>query len=146
MQDPASAAGREEAAGGDSPAALADLLTRFGKAYFKADAVQLALCVTADFEWRQHEGPGVQGAVIRCVEAVCAEILRRKAQWREVRYSDFENHFAPGLIVSTFEVAGIDEGGAAFRVRAVDLYPVREGRIARKDSFWKYDRAALRGA
>lgn len=119
-------------------AELAALLTRFGKAFFRADPAALAACTTPDFEWHQHRGEGPDGQVLRGVEAACAEVLRRKAQWREVRYADFDNAYAPGLIVSRFTVSGIDETGTRFEVRAVDLYPVREGRIARKDTFWKY--------
>jgi ketosteroid isomerase-like protein len=122
----------------DDAPALAELLARFGKAFFRADAEGLAACTTPDFEWHQHRGEGANGQVLRGVEAVCAEVLRRKAQWREVRYADFETDCAPGLIVSRFTVSGIDETGTRFEVRAVDLYPVRGGCIARKDTFWKY--------
>jgi ketosteroid isomerase-like protein len=39
--------------------------------------------------------------------------------------------------VSSFLVSGSDESGKAFKARAVDLYHVKDGKISRKDSYWK---------
>jgi len=39
--------------------------------------------------------------------------------------------------VQTFTISGIDEQGRPFRSDAVDLYPLRDARIARKDTYWK---------
>ena len=34
-------------------------------------------------------------------------------------------------------VSGVDENGRRFHNAAVDLYPLRDGRIARKQTYWK---------
>ena len=43
------------------------------------------------------------------------------------------------LIVQTFVVSGTDSRGEKFRSHAVDLYPLRDGRVAAKRTFWKID-------
>ena len=117
---------------------LESLMREFGKAYFNADNAGLRACTTEDFEWHQHCGRDApDGRILRGVEAVCAEIRRRKREWRKVKYDNFENHYSSTLITSTFYVSGIDEKDRPFNVRAVDLYPIRDGKIMRKDSFWK---------
>ncbi len=117
---------------------LENLMGVFGKAYFNADRDGLAKCTTPDFDWRQHSGNNSPtGRVIKGVDAVCREILRRKKEWSGVRYDDFSNYISDDLITSTFQVSGKDESGRGFNVRAVDLYTVRDGKIARKDSYWK---------
>jgi ketosteroid isomerase-like protein len=117
--------------------AMIELLAAFGRAYFRADRAALLACTTDDFEWHQHAGPEApNGRVLRGVEAVCQEVERRKAAWK-VRYGDFETFPSKHLITSTFTVKGTDDQGREVDVRAVDLYLVRAGRVARKDSFWK---------
>ncbi|MBW2624409.1 MAG: nuclear transport factor 2 family protein [Deltaproteobacteria bacterium] len=117
---------------------LETLVRAFGKAYFNADKDGLKACTTPDFEWHQHIGSfAPDGNIIAGVDDVCAEILRRKKEWSGVKYDDFSNHFAEDMITSLFRVSGVDENGEKFDVRAVDLYTVRDGKIARKDSYWK---------
>jgi hypothetical protein len=41
-------------------------------------------------------------------------------------------------VVQTFRIIGADQHGERFDCRGVDLYEVRHGRLARKDSFWKH--------
>jgi len=117
---------------------LEQLFTAFGKAYFRADATLLASCTAVNFEWHQHTGATPTGTVIKGVEAVCEEISRRKREWKEVLYEDFDNLFTENMIVSTFMVSGVDEAGISFKVRAVDLYLVVNDKISRKDSYWKW--------
>ena len=120
------------------PDELEKLLRDFGKAFFNADAESLAECITSDFEWHQHVGTNAPtGNVIKGADATCEEVKRRKQEWRDVKYADFQNHFTKDLIVSTFTVSGIDEKGQSFNVCAVDLYPIANGKILLKDSYWK---------
>jgi ketosteroid isomerase-like protein len=116
---------------------LEQLFSAFGKAYFRADAALLESCTSDDFEWHQHTGSSATGTVLKGVEAVCEEIKRRKKEWKEVLYEDFENLFTDHIIVSTFLVSGVDESGERFKVKAVDLYSVNNGKISCKDSYWK---------
>jgi ketosteroid isomerase-like protein len=112
----------------------------FKKALFRADVAGLAAVVTDDFVWEQHHGRADElptGHVCRGPEETVAESSRRNREWSELRYVDVEERLAGDLIVQTFEVSGIDSRGEPFRVRAVDLYPLRDGRIAAKQTFWK---------
>jgi len=118
-----------------------DLMRRFMRAYNRADRHALAALVTADFEWHQHVGmvPGdaPTGRVLRGVDAVVAEIRWRQTHWRDTVYAHMAIRSAGDLIVQTFTISGIDEHGRPFRSDAVDLYPLRDARIARKDTYWK---------
>lgn len=113
----------------------------FKKALFRCDVKGLAAVVTDDFVWEQHHGADDElpaGHVCRGPEEVAAESKRRSEQWSDLTYVDVEERLAADdLIVQTFEVSGVDSRGEQFRVRAVDLYPLRDGRIAAKQTFWK---------
>ena len=57
----------------------------------------------------------------------------------QVRYLNLEERFTDGLVVQTFTISGVDERGAAFNVAAVDLYPIENGLITKKDTYWKHE-------
>ncbi|MCP5030014.1 MAG: nuclear transport factor 2 family protein [Actinomycetia bacterium] len=112
----------------------------FKKALFRCDVEGLAAVVTDDFVWEQHHGEPDElpaGHVCRGPEEVAAESRRRNEQWSDLQYHDVDERLAGNLIVQTFEISGVDSRGECFRVRAVDLYPLRDGKIAAKQTFWK---------
>ena len=126
-----------------SEAGALALLRRFGKAFNAGDAADILECVTDDFEWWLHEGPEApHGRVVRGRAALEAELAARKTRYRELRFSETEVTVAGERVVGTFRARGAHaEGvnfGAAIDVRGCDLYVLREGRIARKDSYWKH--------
>ncbi|MFT5172788.1 MAG: ketosteroid isomerase-like protein [Hyphomicrobiaceae bacterium] len=117
---------------------LCDLMKRFRAAYAAADAQALATCVTDDFVWHQHVGPDAPAAkTIVGVDAAIQVIRWRQTNWQGLTYTEMNIHYAAELITQSFRVSGQDEHGAFFDVRAVDLYPVRNGRLAAKDTYWK---------
>ena len=78
---------------------LEKLLRDFGKAFFNADAESLSKCISPDFEWHQHVGEkSPSGNIIKGAAATCEEIKRRKREWRDVKYADFQNHFTKEVI------------------------------------------------
>ncbi len=113
---------------------------RFRKAYARADREALLAVTSVDFEWHQHKATGAgqmpDGRVLVGVDALIEEIAWRRLHWQDVRYDNLEERAAGDMLVQTFTVSG-REDGVPFHARAVDLYPVRDGRIARKDTFWK---------
>jgi ketosteroid isomerase-like protein len=116
----------------------ADLMTRFGQAFVSADAAKLADCLADDFLWHLHEGPDTpHGKTVAGVEGMLAVLRHRRENWKDVRYSDVRVSTDGSLITQTFRVSGTDEKGRAFDVRAVDLYPVENGKLQAKDSYWK---------
>lgn len=119
-----------------------DLMTRFRRAYAKADAELLAEVFTDDIEWHNHWFPAdaavPTGRVLRGVDEVVAELAWRREHWTDVRYEGLQERFAPGLVTQTFTISGVDRG-QPFEVAAVDLYDVTDdGRITKKDTYWKY--------
>lgn len=126
-----------------SEAGALALLRRFGKAFNAGDAAGILECVTDDFEWWLHAGPEApHGRIVRGRAALEAELAARKARYRELRFSETEVIVAGERVVGTFRARGAHaegvNGGAAIDVRGCDLYVLREGRIARKDSYWKH--------
>ena len=118
------------------------LMKRFRVAYAKADAAALKAVTTDDFEWHQHFALGPEdqptGHVVQGIDQLL-EVLQWRAQhWSDVSYAELEERAAgDDLLVQTFLISG-KENNRPFSARAVDLYPVRDGKIARKDTYWKY--------
>ena len=131
---------------------LVDRLMRdFGRGFFRADRKLLERCTTPDFEWHLHVGDEPEGQVLRGLDEVIDEIERRKRVWRDVRYSDVEVSFTDSLIVQTFRVGGTSTPSASAKggpldARGVDLYPIRDQLILRKDSYWKLRPGTVKGA
>ncbi len=112
----------------------------FKKALFRGDVEGLAAVITDDFVWEQHHGTADElpaGHVCRGPEETAAESKRRSEEWSDLQYHDVDERLAGDLIVQTFEVSGVDGRGHQFRVQAVDLYPLRDGKIVAKQTFWK---------
>ncbi len=120
---------------------LMELMARFRKAYSKADRQSLESAITEDFEWRQHDGDlatdSPTGRVIKGIDGLMEELAWRKGNWRNVTYNDLVERPAGDVILQMFTVTGTDENGHDFHVNAVDVYSIRDGRIYRKDTYWK---------
>lgn len=122
-----------------NPLDITSLMQRFGRGFMNADRAGLQSCVTSDFEWHLHAGPDApDGRIVRGVDGMLAVIRWRRANWLDVRYHDVALTYTDSLVVQTFRIIGADELGSRFDCRGVDLYMVRDGRLARKDSFWKH--------
>jgi len=117
------------------------LMTAFRTAYSRADREGLIAVTTENFEWHQHAAKKSSerrtGNVLRGVDELLKELAWRGDHWQDVVYSGLEERAAGDLLVQTFTIQGAQDG-YAFHAKAVDLYPVVEGRIARKDTYWKY--------
>ncbi len=120
----------------------------FKRGFAKVDRESLERAVTDDFEWHLHwfgdddAADQPTGRVLSTMDDVMAEIERRRDHWSELRYEDVEERYTDDLVVQTFVVSGVDANGNRFNNAAVDLYPIRDGRIARKQTYWKQPRSA----
>ena len=114
------------------------LMKKFRVAYTKGDRDGLLAATTDDFEWHQHSARDSAdlpyGRVLVGVDALVEEIQWRRENWTEVEYVGLEERSAGDVLVQTFTIRGKSEG-RPFHAKAVDLYPVREGRITRKDTY-----------
>lgn len=118
-----------------------DLMTRFRRAFAKADPELLAGVLAPGFEWHTHtfapDAPVPTGRIIEGVEAMVAELRWRSENWSDVRFEGLREQFAPDLVTQTFTISGIDRG-TPFAVAAVDLYTLDpDERILKKDTYWK---------
>ncbi|ETW98229.1 MAG: hypothetical protein ETSY1_19640 [Candidatus Entotheonella factor] len=121
------------------PPDLKALMQRFGRSFLDADKAGLQSCVTSDFEWHLHAGPDApHGRVVHGVDGMVEVIRWRQANWLDVRYQDVGYTYTESLVVQTFRIIGADQHGSRFDCRGVDLYQIQDGRLARKDSFWKH--------
>jgi ketosteroid isomerase-like protein len=117
--------------------AIDELFRRFGKAFNKADVEEIAACVTDDFEWRLAAGAAPSGTVLRGKEGLRAHFGDKSKAHREARFSEARIHRAGDKLFGTFRVTGIDAQGNKFDRYGIDLYEVRDGKIALKDSYLK---------
>ena len=121
--------------------AIDDLFRRFGKAFNKADVEEIAACVTDDFEWRLNAGaaggsPG--GMVLKGKEGLRAHFADKSKAHRAARFRRRVS-IAPATNVRRLRVTGIDHAGKPFDRYGVDLYELKDGKIALKDSYLKAD-------
>ena len=82
-------------------------------------------------------GPDPWGARSVGKSAVRAGLAQRFSGLPDVRYDD-DTHFVAGNIgVSQWTIRGTRTDGSKVEVRGCDFYSFRDGKIVKKDSFWK---------
>jgi len=121
------------------PEEVMALMRAFGKAFNRADIDGILACVTDDFEWRQAVGPEApHGRIVAGRDAVRQALAERDRSYRDMRFSDAEVFMAgDDRVVGTFRATGKYASGESLDVRGVDIYTLRDGLIAAKDSYWK---------
>ena len=118
------------------------VMQRFGKAFFNRDPALLADVLTEDAQWHFAFGAdGPDGRVRTGVAGFLQGARENDALFERLR---FEEVVCRGLhgdaFVMTYRVEGRHRGGDAFTLRGIELITVRDGRIAKKDVFWKQHR------
>ncbi|MFK7912336.1 MAG: nuclear transport factor 2 family protein [Pseudomonadales bacterium] len=118
-----------------------DLMVRFRSAYAKRDRAGLIAATSTDFAWHQHYAVQLaelpHGRILRGVDALLEQLQWRAEHWQDVSYANLVERAAQDVLVQTFRIAGTEDG-VAFTADVVDLYPVSDGRITAKDTYWKY--------
>jgi ketosteroid isomerase-like protein len=90
-----------------------------------------------DFEWRLAAGAVPSGTVLRGKEGLRAHFADKSTAHREASFSEAKIHRAGEKLFGTFRVTGIDAQGRSFDRYGIDLYELRDGKIALKDSYLK---------
>lgn len=115
------------------------VMRRMGKAIFTADRTRLEEALTPDAEWHFAIGEDApDGRVRKGVDGFLQGIADNSALFESLRFEDID--YAPiddRRIVMTYRVEGQHRDGDAFTQRGVEIITVRDGRVAKKDVFWK---------
>ncbi len=125
-----------------SEAERLQLVETFRKGFHHIDREMLRSVLTDDFVWHMHfnaaQPDGPTGKVLRGLDALIEELERRRAEWSDTWFEGLrERTVGEDGILQTFSATGKDEHGNDFNVNVVDLYDVRDGRICKKDTYWK---------
>lgn len=125
----------------DDTAATA-IMQRFGKAFFSRDRALLAEVLCEDAEWHFAFGADApDGRVRKGVDGFLRGIEENDALFERLRFNEVKCF---GLdaerIVMTYLVEGKVRDGEPFSLRGIELVTVRDGRVAKKDVFWKQHR------
>lgn len=118
---------------------LQALFRRFGKAFNAMDVDGVLACVTPDFRWIMARGPEApHGRIVSGRDALRAALLERDRELTGIRFSEAQVFAASDAVIGTFRMTATRRAdNAAVDLRGCDLYTVRDGLIASKDSYWK---------
>jgi ketosteroid isomerase-like protein len=114
------------------------VLARFGSAYFSKQAERLADAITPDAEWHFAFGPDApHGRVRKGIDGFMRGLRENDEMFESLRFDDVViRAIADDQIVMTYTANGRRDG-EAFSLRGVELVTVHEGRVRKKDVFWK---------
>lgn len=114
------------------------LLKKLGKGFNAANVDAILECVTDDFEWILAAGPDApHGKIVRGRDGVAATMAERAREISELRFSETDLIYAGDRVIGTYRVTGRYADGRRIDARGCDIYVIRDGKIARKDSYWK---------
>ena len=116
-----------------------DVMARFGKAFFSKDPAQVANVITPDAEWHFAFGPdGPDGRVRRGIDGFMQGSAENDAMFERLRFDDVViRALGEDQLVMTYVANGKHRGGERFSLRGIELITARDGRVHRKDVFWK---------
>lgn len=114
-----------------------DLLKQFLEAFNRHDLDAIMDFFAEDCVFYMPRGRGPRGDRYLGKDDVRTGLAKRFAGIPDVHYGD-DRHWACGDFgVSEWTLTGTSTAGHRIEVRGVDLLEFVDGKIARKDSFWK---------
>jgi ketosteroid isomerase-like protein len=117
--------------------ATVELLIGFLAAFNRHDLNAIMEYFADDCVFYMPRGAGPRGDRYVGKEAVRAGLAQRFKGIPDVHYGE-DQHWACGDFgVSEWTLTGTSVSGQSLRVRGVDLLEFADGKITRKDSFWK---------
>ncbi len=114
-----------------------EILTQFFIGFQTLDKQSLSSVLTDDFVWYFKEGEDAKGYQIRGADGVIANLTKRKGEWKNVKYTNNSISGTPETIFQSYTVDYDDLDGNHVSANGIDIYKLREGKIASKDSYWK---------
>ena len=119
----------------DDPSA--DLLREFTATFNSRDLDAVMNYFTDDAVFVSPRGPDPLGTRFEGKERVREGLAARFAGLPELHYGDDEHFVVGDRGASEWTLRGTTPEGEPFEVRGCDLWTFRDGKIAKKDSFWK---------
>ena len=114
-----------------------DTLKRFLAAFNAHDLDAIMQFFADDCELYMPRGSEPFGTRYTGKDAVRAGLATRFAGIPDVHYGDDRHWLAGDLGVSTWLLTGTTKTGEQIRVRGLDLLEFRDGKVIKKDSYWK---------
>lgn len=114
-----------------------DLLDRFAAAWNAHDVEALVDCMTDDGIFYGSIGPQPSGATSRGVSALRAGFSAVWEMFPDAAWSDVNHIIAGDRAVTEWRFTGTRGDGTSVDVRGADIFTLRGGKIAVKDTFRK---------
>ena len=115
----------------------AELLKAFLDAFNRHDLDAIMEFFADDCVFYMPRGAEPRGNQFAGKAAVRAGLATRFAGIPNVHYGDDQHWVCGDFGVSEWTISGTTVAGDAIRARGCDLLEFRDGKITRKDSFWK---------
>lgn len=114
-----------------------ELLKGFLEAFNRHDLDSIMSYFAQDCVFYMPRGAGPRGDRYAGKEDVRAGLAKRFEGIPDVHYGDDRHWVCDDFGVSEWTLTGTSVSGKKIEVRGVDLLEFAEGKITRKDSFWK---------
>lgn len=121
----------------DDHGVTVDTLERLMAAFNTHDLDAIMAFFVDDCTFDTSRGPDPWGLRLEGHQAVREGLAARFAGVPDVQYDADRNWVSGNLGVSEWTVRGTTVDGATVNVRGCDHWEFRDGKIARKDSYWK---------
>src|SRR5688500_17524966 len=112
-------------------------LERLAEAFNDHDLDRIMEFFAEDCSLDMPRGPAPWGARYVGKAEVRAGLQTRFEMLRDVKYEDVRHFATETMGVSEWLVTGTLGSGKAIAARGCDHYEFREGKVVRKDSYWK---------
>ena len=117
-------------------------LEQFLAAFNAHDVDAIMEFFTEDCVFETPRGPDPWGRRLTGKAEVRTGIEARFAGLPDIHYDEDRHWVCGDRGVSEWRITGTDTSGSTVEVRGCDLFELRDGKITRKDSYWKIvDRA-----
>jgi ketosteroid isomerase-like protein len=126
-----------EAEASPPPAVTPEMLAAIAQAFNDHDTDAVLSFFAEDAVFETPRGPDPWGRRLVGIEQVREGVAARFAGIPDVHYGDDEHWVRGDRGVSEWTLTGTTVDGARIAVRGCDLWTFRDGKVVRKDSYWK---------
>ena len=114
-----------------------ETLRSIADAFNRHDLDGIMAFFTEDAIFETPKGPEPWGRRFAGTEQVREGIAASFAGIPDVHYGDVSHWVSGDRVVTEWTLTGTTTDGEPLRVRGCDLWTFRDGKVARKDSYWK---------